>query len=252
MKRTMVGLLVLICSLGACTNGDLEEPIRPSDSGSIDPNSSTPAGDPALGIEQPASPLPVDDEDDDAPLGTLTDEPWGPPAGVGEASGEDLASPSTAPDSAEGPTTNPEDPDLDGAFEDKPVYAPGKRRSTAPRVTETLRDGSKRQTTTKIEGTGKNKRWITAVILNVRSAPNRTSKVVRTLNGGTAVMIDIVDDKWAKLKDGEYIRLRHLSVKPQRNVSNDEVSRRRAAEDKGPKIKVDKPLGKPMKKREKQ
>jgi hypothetical protein len=250
MRLSVIGGLILTLCLGACTDGELEEPIKPSDAGSIDPNSSTAAGDPALGIEQPASPLP-EDEDDDAPLGTLTDEPWGPPAGLGESSGEDLASPSTAPDSAEGPTTSPDDPDLDGAFEDKPVYAPGKRRSTAPRVTETLRDGSKRQAKTKIEGTGKNKRWVTAVILNVRSAPNRTSKVVRTMNGGTTVMVDIVDDKWAKLKDGEYIRLRHLSVKPQRTVSSDEVTKRRAAEDKGPKIKVNKPLGKPMKKSDK-
>lgn len=280
------GAILTGCFLAfsACTERDMEEPIRPTDSGNIDPNSSTAAGDPALGggpqIDEPASAGELDVDDSDAPLGTLTDEPWGPPSGMsGDDAAGDFASPGTAPDSAVGPSTETltgeNEGDLESAFEDKPVYAPGQRSRTAPKVSETLRKKPKARSQAKSSkpiGTGKEKRWITAVILNVRSSPDRNSTVVRTLNGGTAVAVDVVDAKWARLAPGEYIRLRHLSTKPQRAVSDEEVTNienqranarnvdRRTGRPKPaakgsssgsgnvPKIKTDKPLGRPIKK----
>jgi uncharacterized protein YgiM (DUF1202 family) len=58
-------------------------------------------------------------------------------------------------------------------------------------------------------GTGPQTRFIKAATLNIRSQPNRFSKIVGSLKGGDEVHVKI-HDGWAKLEEGRWIRSRWL------------------------------------------
>ncbi len=58
-------------------------------------------------------------------------------------------------------------------------------------------------------GSGPQKRFIKATTLNIRSQPNRLSKIVGSLKGGDEVHVKIRDG-WAKLDEGQWIRSRWL------------------------------------------
>jgi hypothetical protein len=116
------------------------------------------------------------------------------------------------PDVATKPVT---DTTLDG---DGATLAPGAETApAAPQAPET----PKFEPTSETKGTGSSseirhpigsgpqKRYIKASELNIRSQPNRFSKVVGTLVGGDEVRVTI-HGGWAKLGDGQWIRSRWL------------------------------------------
>lgn len=61
----------------------------------------------------------------------------------------------------------------------------------------------------RVVGNGPETRFIKAWELNIRSQPNRFSKIVGRLNGGDEVHVSI-HGGWAKLEDGRWIRSRWL------------------------------------------
>lgn len=58
-------------------------------------------------------------------------------------------------------------------------------------------------------GSGPQKKFIEAATLNIRSQPNRFSKIVGSLKGGDEVHVKI-HGGWAKLDEGQWIRSRWL------------------------------------------
>ena len=58
-------------------------------------------------------------------------------------------------------------------------------------------------------GSGPQTRFIKAATLNIRTQPNRFSKIVGSLKGGDEVHVKI-HDGWAKLDEGQWIRSRWL------------------------------------------
>ncbi len=62
----------------------------------------------------------------------------------------------------------------------------------------------------KIEGKGTQVKFIKAEQINIRSKPNRYSKILGLLHFGDEVHVEEVNADWAKLDDGRYIRTRWL------------------------------------------
>lgn len=69
------------------------------------------------------------------------------------------------------------------------------------------------------EGSGPQVRYIKAFEINIRSKPNRHSKIVGRLKGGTLVKVSI-HGGWSKLDDGRWIRTRWLVKSPPDRLTN--------------------------------
>jgi hypothetical protein len=99
---------------------------------------------------------------------------------------------------------DPTSRDYSEAFNADPGYKPaaplqGKTRSAAPEGSENAR------------GSGARLMIITADRINIRTSPNRRSRIVGELSKGDRVRVDINETNgWAKLTEGEFIRARHL------------------------------------------
>lgn len=60
-------------------------------------------------------------------------------------------------------------------------------------------------------GTGSKRMVVTVARINLRSSPDRKSRITGELRRGDIVMVDIDETiGWAKVADGEFIRARHL------------------------------------------
>jgi len=60
-------------------------------------------------------------------------------------------------------------------------------------------------------GTGSKRMVVTVARINLRSSPDRKSRITGELRLGDVVMVDIDNaNGWAKVADGEFIRARHL------------------------------------------
>ena len=60
-------------------------------------------------------------------------------------------------------------------------------------------------------GTGSKRMVVTVARINLRSSPDRKSRIAGELRHGDVVMVDIDNaNGWAKVADGEFIRARHL------------------------------------------
>ncbi|MEI6397783.1 MAG: SH3 domain-containing protein [Pseudomonadota bacterium] len=68
-------------------------------------------------------------------------------------------------------------------------------------------------------GSGPQKKFIEAATLNIRSQPNRFSKIVGSLKGGDEVHVKI-HGGWAKLDEGQWIRSRWLVKSRPSSFSN--------------------------------
>lgn len=63
----------------------------------------------------------------------------------------------------------------------------------------------------KVRGTGAKLMVITVERINIRTSPDRRSRIIGELRKGDRVRVDIdAEAGWAKLADGEFIRARHL------------------------------------------
>lgn len=60
-------------------------------------------------------------------------------------------------------------------------------------------------------GTGSKRMMVTVARINLRSSPDRKSRITGELRRGDIVMVDIDETiGWAKVAEGEFIRARHL------------------------------------------
>ncbi len=60
-------------------------------------------------------------------------------------------------------------------------------------------------------GTGSKRMVVTVARINLRSSPDRKSRIAGELRRGDVVMVDIDSAiGWAKVADGEFVRARHL------------------------------------------
>lgn len=60
-------------------------------------------------------------------------------------------------------------------------------------------------------GTGSKRMVVTVARINLRSSPDRKSRIAGELRRGDVVMVDIDNAiGWAKVADGEFVRARHL------------------------------------------
>ncbi len=60
-------------------------------------------------------------------------------------------------------------------------------------------------------GTGSKRMQVVVARINLRSSPDRKSRITGELRRGDLVMVDIDEAiGWAKIADGEFIRARHL------------------------------------------
>lgn len=71
---------------------------------------------------------------------------------------------------------------------------------------------------------GKQQRYVDAVMLNVRAKPAKGAPVVRRLLGGAMINVEL-KGKWAKIKDGQWVRTKFLSAEPTRKVSRSEADK---------------------------
>jgi len=235
------------------------DPIQPSDAGAIDPNAAAlPADlggpvDPATAPgdipgDIPGGDVPEDSAADDAvdaPLGTLTEDPWAAPGepsdikdGTGSVKGENLEGGTTAdtggiPSMGDGTEVPP--PAASSSITDDqstgPGYVPARKKTKkAPAVVANSSGKKKKKAKSKsgpkIAGkqskNGESTRYVKAIQLNIRSAPDRKSTVVRRIKGGDKVTVTF-EGPWAKLGEGEYIRTKYLSKSPQRAVTEAEI-----------------------------
>jgi len=68
-----------------------------------------------------------------------------------------------------------------------------------------------KQAATKARGKGSTRVVIGVPRINIRSAPNRRSRIIGDLRKGDVLMVDIDESTgWAKIREGEYIRARYL------------------------------------------
>lgn len=89
--------------------------------------------------------------------------------------------------------------DYSAAFDDKPDYKPAGTNPTATAKSKTTR------------GTGAKRMVVLVERINLRSSPDRNSKITGELRRGDIVMVNIDEAiGWAKITDGEFIRARFL------------------------------------------
>jgi len=250
----------------SCTKDDgPSDPIQPSDEGAVDPNATalppefgdpvdpaTAPGDVQGDMDDGASADGTSTADDavDAPLGTLTDDPWAAPGepadlkdGSGSIVGEDLSSgseadtagiPSMGSDSLTDPLADPTYDAGTSGSTNSLGYSPATKKPAAPKAAARKKSAKAKKSKSKSAaamaagsggesfGSGSSVRYVTAIQLNVRSAPNRRASMVRRIKGGDKVNVTMTGS-WAKLGEGEYVRTKFLSKKPQRVVSEEEI-----------------------------
>ncbi len=73
-------------------------------------------------------------------------------------------------------------------------------------------------------GKGKQQRYVDAVMLNVRGKPAKGAPVVRRLLGGAMIHVEM-HGKWAKIKEGQWVRTKYLAAEPTKKVSRAEADK---------------------------
>lgn len=171
---------------------DPNAPAAPADAAAAAPTPEAEAG--APNPIPDAAPPPVEENLSGAPK-TDSEAP------VGELGKE------TGKKAAEAPTPAAPDKDYGGSFDNGPGYDTSAPVHAGPSA-NVPESGSG-----SVIGTGKSKRYVQAVQLNVRSEPNRWSKVVRRVNHGDVLMVTLLKGGWSKLAEGEFVRTKHLGKK---------------------------------------
>jgi uncharacterized protein YgiM (DUF1202 family) len=246
LRRASLAALVLALAPLACTNDDdtpPQEPVAPTDEAPVypadaaaAPETDTSAPDFPASSETPppsteadaaaaqadATPQPPAEE----MTGELSDDPLGAPKDIptmkDDASEPDSFEQQTSPAPGAAADDSGIDADATGAFDEPAAAAP----SGAP-----AHVGKAPRKSAGHGGAGKSKaaaggahvtRYVDAIMLNVRSKPTPRAPVVRRLLGGAKIT---VSDKgrYAKIKDGEWVRTKFLSAQPTREVSQDEA-----------------------------
>lgn len=190
---------------GACTSGpsaSSEEPVAAEPPAGADPSQKDKAN--------PSAPK----TDETETVGTLTEQPPGvsPKVEGGTTNTGETAAP---PPSAFGDESTP-DPAAEALQEPRSAKSIKKQKGKA-------RDkaSAKAVKAPKV-------RYVKGTLLNVRAKPSLKAPVVRKLLGGAEVRAEI-HGGWAKIGDGEWVRTKHLSTKPTRQVSEDEAQKAEAA-----------------------
>lgn len=204
--RCSQSLSALFClfMVTACAGDEENAPQEPV---LAEPDTGNYPDDPAL-AKDPNAPADAAKTPDDEPVGTLTDNGTAPPepptAGVSpDSDGE-----------GEGPL---------GAFDDGPTHVEGPGANAAATGDESAKSSAaqKKKSKTKKEP-GQVTRYVSAVLLNVRTKPSSRAKIVRRLNGGEKVQVTVMG-KFAKLGESEWVAAKYLSRKPTKVVTDADV-----------------------------
>lgn len=107
---------------------------------------------------------------------------------------------------SQGETPSQATQDYIDAFNDRPDYKPAATQPDSPKKESVEETGS-----AVAEGDGSRKMIVNIQRINIRSKPNRFSKIVGELRKGDVIMVDIDQSiGWGKISEGRYIRARHL------------------------------------------
>ncbi len=136
------------------------------------------------------------------------DAPAAPPVPEGQAGSSNTGSDRPAivdampqPPEDEAPTQATRD--YSEAFNENPDYKPGTQEAPVAAAAA--------GTSPKARGTGSQRMMIKVDRINIRTSPDRHSKIVTELHQGDIVLVDIDENiGWAKIADGEFVRARHL------------------------------------------
>ena len=138
--------------------------------------------------------------------------PAAPPVPEGQAGSSNTGSDRPAvvdampqPQEDEAPTQATRD--YSEAFNENPDYKPGTQKGPGTQEPPVAAAG----TSPKARGTGSQRMMIKVDRINIRTSPDRHSKIVTELRQGDIVLVDIDENiGWAKIADGEFVRARHL------------------------------------------
>jgi len=241
-----IGAIIFALALPCCSGDESDkpqEPVAPSAEATPYPEDPDLAKGDAL--EGPQDGTKSDESKGDQQIGALADQPFPDNKNPSEGTAATDSGPDTPAATAGEPTVrgDADSEQLQGAFNDnQPNYQPAPGSSQSPTIPDVgpasdgnqaggskaaaepgkIRNSGKRSAKHAGNGTVGATRYVDAVMLNVRSKPNSKAPIVRRLLGGATVKVEI-RGKWAKIKNGQWLRAKYLSEAPTRNVSKEEA-----------------------------
>jgi hypothetical protein len=250
MQRSKLSLALALGSLavlatacatgGAGTEGDapggLEAGMAPdADAGDESALSAAPgdvAADPTTDAADDAAALGADDaaaKEGELPEATdaaLTDAPMGPPQDIPASA---VSTDSQASSFDEGELSSADTGVVEQALP-VPADAAVQTKSTpSPRSSSKglakASPKAKKSKQSRRTAQGKKTRYVKGLLLNVRSGPSFNSPIVRRLYGGARITVGKTSGRFVRIKDGQWVSVKNLSVKPTHKASAEEVAR---------------------------